>query len=134
MVGVKHVILGAFLFSVSLVFLRAQEKEEPLPTEPQALYIFPVGGQQGSTVEVIIDGQTLADSYAVWTDCPALQASVKQVVETDREIWEVNYLPGEAVDPRGHSASKDLPGGCIGRGILFGWFRLAASPTLCPFE
>ena len=29
MAGVKHIILGAFLFSLSLVFLRAQEKEEP---------------------------------------------------------------------------------------------------------
>ena len=93
MARLKYVILGAFLFSVSLVFLTAQEKEEPLPTEPQALYIFPVGGQQGSSVEVRIDGQTLGGTYAVWTDCEALQASVKQVVETDREIWEGNYLP-----------------------------------------
>ena len=93
MARLKYVILGAFIFSVSLVFLTAQEKEEPLPTEPQALYIFPVGGQQGSSVEVRIDGQTLGGTYAVWTDCEALQASVKQVVETDREIWEGNYLP-----------------------------------------
>ena len=92
MARLKHVILGAFLFSVSLIFLTAQEKEEPLPTAPQALYIFPVGGQQGSTVEVRIDGQTLGGTYAVWTDCEALQASVKQVVETDHEIWEGNYL------------------------------------------
>ena len=134
MVGVKHVILGAFLLSVSLVFLRAQEKEEPLPTEPQALYIFPVGGQQGSTVEVTIDGQTLADTYAVWTDCQALQASVKQVVETDREIWEGNYLSGEAVDPRGHSASKDLPGRLHWAGILFGWFRPGGISNPMPFR
>ena len=93
MARLKYVILGAFLFSVSLVFLTAQEKEEPLPTEPQALYIFPVGGQQGSTVEVTIDGQTLADTYAVWTDCEELQASVKQIVETDRQIWEKDYFP-----------------------------------------
>ena len=77
-----------FLFSFSLVFLSVQAKDEP-----QALYILPVGGQQGSTVKVTIDGQTLADTYAVWTDCEELQASVKQVAETTDKIWEGHYLP-----------------------------------------
>ena len=92
MARVKYIVQRAVLFSASLVFSTAEEKID-LPTEPQALYSFPVGGHRGSTVEVTIDGQTLADTYAVWTDCEALQASVKQVVATDRKIWEMNYLP-----------------------------------------
>ena len=34
MAGVKYIILGVFLFGLSLVFLTAEEKKEPLPTEP----------------------------------------------------------------------------------------------------
>ena len=93
MARVRYVVSKAFLWGLTLVFLTAQEKVEPSPTEPQAVYIFPVGGQQGSTVEVTIDGQTLADTYAVWTDCDELQASVMRIVEIDRQIWEKDYAP-----------------------------------------
>ncbi len=93
MARVRYVVSAALLWGLSLVFLTAQEKVEPPPTEPQALYIFPVGGQRGSTVEVTIDGQTLADTYAVWTDCDELQASVMRIVEIDRQIWEKDYAP-----------------------------------------
>ena len=93
MTRVRYVVSEAFLWGLSLVFLTAQEKVEPPSAEPQALYIFPVGGQRGSTVEVTIDGQTLADTYAVWTDCDELQASVMRIVEIDRQIWEKDYAP-----------------------------------------
>ena len=63
----------------SIFVVLAEEKHPPLP-EPIAYYISPVGNRQGSTVEVRIDGKALADTYAVWTDCEALQASVQEVV------------------------------------------------------
>ena len=76
----------------SIFVVLAEEKHPPLP-EPIAYYISPVGSRQGSTVEVRIDGKALADTYAVWTDCEALQASVQEVVEVDRKITEGEYLP-----------------------------------------
>ena len=80
----KHTIAVALILSViSATILVAPAQEKPLPTQPEALYIFPAAGHQGSTVEVRIDGQTLAGAYAVWTDCEDLQARVKQVVEVD---------------------------------------------------
>ena len=79
-------------FCASIVVVLAEEKHPPLP-EPKPYYIVPVGSRQGSTVEVRIEGQALADTYAVWTDCEALQASVQEVVEVDREITEGEYLP-----------------------------------------
>ena len=91
--GTARFVSVSLFFCATVVVLLAEKKEEPLPTEPQALYIFPVSGQQGSTIEVTIEGQTLADTYAVWTDCQALEASVKRVVETDRKVWQANYLP-----------------------------------------
>ena len=124
MAGVKRFILGVLLFSVSLICLTAKEKEEPLPTQPEALHIFPVGGQQGSTVEVTIDGQTLAGTYSVWTDCGALRASVKQVVETDAEIQErsdpkerlthqvtLEVSISKAAEPGGHTLRLVSPRG-----------------------
>ena len=88
----RHVVLAAILFGVSPAFPAAQDSEPP-PTDPRAFYIFPLGGRQGETVEVRIDGQALAGTYAVWADCPALEASVEQVLEVDRQIWEGHYLP-----------------------------------------
>ncbi len=90
MVWLKPVI---FLFCISLSYLTVQARAESTAAEPRAQYIFPVGGQQGSTLEVRIEGEALADSYAVWTDCPALQVRVKQVTAISGEIWEGHYLP-----------------------------------------
>lgn len=89
----KLVAAVALVLIATLRSVPAQPKKEPLPTEPQALYIFPAGGQRGSTVAIQIDGQTLGDTYAVWTDCQQLHASVKKVVEIDREVWIAPYVP-----------------------------------------
>ncbi len=97
MVRVAHLAVGLLLCGLSLVFLTAQDDAEPLPTAPEALYMFPVAGQQGSTVEVTIDGQTLEGAYGVWTDCRELQASVKQVIEVDRQVRQGDYLKDKLV-------------------------------------
>ena len=54
MVWLKPVI---FLFCISLSYLTVQARAESTAAEPRAQYIFPVGGQQGSTLEVRIEGE-----------------------------------------------------------------------------
>ena len=77
----------------AILNVRSAPKEKPFPSEPEALFIFPVGGQRSSTLEVRVEGQTLQGTYAVWTDCREIQASVKQIVETTTPIGQENDLP-----------------------------------------
>ena len=82
-----------FVVSSTIFASRGLAEENPVPREPQALYIFPAGGQRGSTVEVRIDGQTLAGTYGVWTDCPSLRARVKGVVASGHVIARDDGVP-----------------------------------------
>ena len=71
------------LASAILLLSPLQAEKKALPSEPRALYIYPVGGQRGAVTEVQIKGQTLQGTYAVWTDCDALRGRVKRIEEID---------------------------------------------------
>ena len=76
-----------FFFLLLVPFLQtslsAQDKMDLPPAEPELISVFPVGGRQGSTVEVEVRGRTLAGVYEVWFDQDVLRAQIKKVEEIE---------------------------------------------------
>ncbi len=83
--------------------LKAEKKS--LPSDPRALYIYPVGGQRGAVAEVRIKGQTLQGTYGVWTDCDAIRGRVKQIEEID-EAGNSPYVIGNI--PLSHRVTVEV--------------------------
>ena len=61
-------------------------------SEPEAFSIFPIGGQQGTSLEAEIRGRGLGGAYAVRFEGAGLEARIKRI---------------EAIDPDGESADKE---------------------------
>ena len=89
------VLVVVFVVGPTVFLLHGQAEENRVAREPQAMYIFPAGGQRGSTVEVRIDGQTLAGTYGVWTDCQSLRARVTGVIASRHAIAKEDEVPKE---------------------------------------
>ena len=62
-------LLGMLWFNTAVIYA-----DEP----PQLDYLFPAGGQQGTTVEIEIGGYLDPWPVEVWTDCPGLKFEVVQ--------------------------------------------------------
>jgi hypothetical protein len=68
-----HRLLPVFLALACLVYpVHAQMPLHP----PEIRTVFPIGGTQGSTVEVLVDGQNVADPTAVLVSGAGIRASV----------------------------------------------------------
>ena len=57
--------------------------------EPAVLSVFPLGGQQGTTLEVQIRGKNLGGTYAVWVDGRELKARVDRVDEIKLKEYDL---------------------------------------------
>lgn len=93
------ILLKVFIFC-PLTCLMAQMATTP-PAEPQVVSIFPIGGQQASSFDVEIRGQSLEGAYAVWFDCEALKGEVKKIEELDLDEAKPEE-PKDKIMRRGH--------------------------------
>lgn len=57
--------------------------------EPEVLSIFPLGGQQGTSLEVQMRGKNLGETYAVWVDGGELKARVDRVGEIELKEFDL---------------------------------------------
>ncbi len=104
--SVFRTLPAVFLFVCAVLAIPPiQAEKKALPSDPRALYIYPVGGQRGAVAEVRIKGQTLQGTYAVWTDCDALRARVKQIEEID-EVGDQPYAIGSV--PLSHRVTVEV--------------------------
>lgn len=82
----SFIILGCFLLS----WPQLLSAEEPTSTpEPEIRYLFPLGGQRGSTVNLIITGKGLEGAYAVVFEEEGITGwitSVEEVIEKKIDI------------------------------------------------
>ena len=72
----------------------------PQPTDPEAIHMFPLGGQPGSSVEIEIQGRNLEGARALWADTDAIQARVVRVEPGSARMKEgrkVKDIPGQRV-------------------------------------
>lgn len=93
----RQKVLCVLMLGLAAEFLgaRAAAKESANPkTVPVLKSVFPLGGNPGSSFEVVMRGENLEGAYAVWLDCPRLRAEIKDV----REV-ESGKSEGESDDP-----------------------------------
>ena len=70
------------------------------PTDPEAIHMFPLGGQPGSSVEIEILGRNLEGARALWADTGAIQGRVVRVEPGSARMKEgrkVKDIPGQRV-------------------------------------
>ncbi len=82
-----------------------------MPSEPEILSISPLGGQQGSSFEIEILGQTLAGARGVWFDCRELQGKIAEITEINLdEAGKKSIRPGHRVKLQVAVNRKAVPG------------------------
>ncbi len=86
----RLLVVGRGVFFLLLVlFLQAsvsaQDKMDFPLEEPELISVFPIGGRQGSTVQVEVRGRTLGRTYGVWFDEGTLRAQIRKIEELE---WE----------------------------------------------
>ena len=80
------------LFLVTLLYPPRSVAQDEVPSEPEIMSVFPMGGKPGTTVMAQVRGQVLEGAYAVWTSTDGLRAEVTKVEEVD--LNERYPLPG----------------------------------------
>ena len=104
--SLSRTLPAVFLFvCAALAVSPVQAEKKALPSDPRALYIYPVGGQRGAVAEVRIKGQTLQGTYAVWTGSDGISGRVKQIEEID-EVGDQPYAIGSV--PLSHRVTVEL--------------------------
>ena len=53
--------------------------DRALPPEPELDFAFPLGGRQGSSFAVTVEGKELGGTYAAWFDCGDVHATIRRV-------------------------------------------------------
>lgn len=94
---------------VPISVVEAQGK--PALTEPQVDYFLPIGGNQGTLVEVQIEGRHLNNLTSVWVDCAKIQAKIKRVEPTELMIrgpYLGNSMPFEDTRELGQRVFLEL--------------------------
>ena len=72
----------------------AQDMPAPMPTEPEAHWIYPLGGRTGTRLKAEVEGRLLQEVHAVWSPVPGLRGAVqevRQVSEETKEVEESSY-------------------------------------------
>ena len=85
-------VVVAGLFLVTLLYPPRSVAQEEVPSEPEIMSVFPMGGKPGTTVTAQVRGQVLEGAYAVWSSTDGLRAEVTKVEEVD--LNERYPLPG----------------------------------------
>ena len=57
----------------------AQEMPAPMPTEPEAHWIYPLGGRPGTRLKAEVEGRLLEEVHAVWSPEPGLRGAILEV-------------------------------------------------------
>ena len=57
----------------------AQETPAPEPTEPEAHWIYPLGGRPDTRLKAEVEGRLLQEVHAVWSPEPGLQGAILEV-------------------------------------------------------
>ncbi len=87
-------LLTALLALLLLSPAAAQEMPAPMPTEPEAHWIYPLGGRQGTRVEAEVEGRLLQEVHAVWSTESGLRGNilgVRPVAEQTKEGEKGGY-------------------------------------------
>ena len=84
------VVACSFLFT--LLYPPRSVAQDEVPSEPEIMSVFPMGGKPGTTVMAQVRGQVLEGAYAVWSSADGLRAEVTRVEEVD--LNETYPLPG----------------------------------------
>ena len=102
-----------FVLLLSGVLHAGSGAAEPHPTDPEAIHLFPLGGQPGSSVEIEILGRNLEGAHALWADTDAIQCRVVRVEPASARMKEgrkVKDIPGQRVG----GDREDRPGSRTG--------------------
>ncbi|MCY3758703.1 MAG: hypothetical protein OXG96_13360 [Acidobacteria bacterium] len=89
-----------FTLLLSGVLQAGSGAAELQPTDPEAIHMFPLGGQPGSSVEIEILGRNLEGAHALWADTDAIQCRVVRVEPGSARMKEgrkVKDIPGQRV-------------------------------------
>ena len=71
---------GAALSALLLLFPAvAQDMPAPEPTEPEAHWIFPLGGRTGTRLKAEVEGRLLQEVHAVWSTESGLRGAILEV-------------------------------------------------------
>ena len=89
-----------FVLLLSGVLHAGSGAAELHPTDPEAIHLFPLGGQPGTDVEIEILGRNLEGAHALWADTEAIQCRVVRVEPGSARMKEgrkVKDIPGQRV-------------------------------------
>lgn len=96
-----------WLMMGSVSFLTGAMQAQTVFPDPEAISIFPLGGQQGSTFRAEVRARNLEGAHSVYFNTPDVQGRVLQSEET--ELEEVSPPPGETtVDRRGQRIHLEI--------------------------
>ena len=85
-------VVATCLFLFLLLYPLASVAQDEVPTEPEIMSVFPMGGKPGTAVTAQVRGQVLEGTYAVWSSTDGLRAEVTGAEEID--LNETYSLPG----------------------------------------
>ena len=96
----------ALLALLLLSHAAAQEKPAPEPTEPEAHWIYPLGGRPDTRLKAEVEGRLLQEVHAVWSPEPGLKGAILEiqpVSEQENGAGESGYgdkdkAPNQRVD------------------------------------
>ncbi len=89
-----------FVLLLSGVLHAGSGATELHPTDPEAIHMFPLGGQPGTDLEIEIQGRNLEEPHALWADTDAIQCRVVRVEPGSARMKEgrkVKDIPGQRV-------------------------------------
>ena len=69
----------ALLALLLLSHAAAQEKPAPEPTEPEAHWIYPLGGRPDTRLKAEVEGRLLQEVHAVWSPEPGLKGAILEI-------------------------------------------------------
>ena len=85
-------VVTACLLLATLLYPPKSAAQDEVPSEPEIISVFPMGGRPGTTVTAEVRGQLLERAYAVWFSTEELRAEVTKVEDID--LNEVYLRPG----------------------------------------
>ena len=90
----RSTCIGLALLGLLLPHAAAQEMPAPEPTEPEAHWIYPLGGRPDTRLKAKVEGRLLQEVHAVWSPEPGLKGAileVRPVSEQEKGAGESGY-------------------------------------------
>ena len=112
--------LGPALVALALLsHAVAQEMPAPEPTEPEAHWIYPLGGRSDTRLKAEVEGRLLQEVHAVWSPEPGLKGAileVRPVSNQNKESEESGYGDKDKVPNQRVNLELEIGAG-VRRGI-----------------